>query len=278
MFPAVHKRSGWRAALMTILGRAYPRVIGTLREKSWIFFEIFLPLVGMSAYVFVYRGLGAPEAYVGFVVVGGAMTAFWLNVLWSMGSQLYWEKETGNLGLYIMAPCSLMSILLGMALGGMVATSARAVVILFLGAALFHVHFAVANFVQLFAVFMLTMAALYGLGMMFSSLFLLMGREAWHFSHLAMEPVYLVSGFFFPLRSFPYWISAAASILPLSLGLDAMRQLVFPPGTILPFLGVKTEIALLGVLAVLFIAAARRLLGHMEQLAMREGRLTDRGA
>lgn len=278
MFPAVHKRTGWRAALMTIFGRAYPRVIGATRELSWIFFEIFLPLMSLCAYVFVYRALHAPEQYVGFVVVGGAMTAFWLNVLWSMGSQLYWEKENGNLALYIMAPCPLMSILLGMALGGMVATSARALVILALGTWLFHVQFAVSNFAELFGVFTLTMAALYGLGMMFSSMFLLLGREAWHFSHLAMEPVYLVSGFFFPLRSFPFWISAAASILPLSLGLDAMRQLVFPPGTIHPFLGVKLEIAFLAVLAVLFIAAARRLLDHMERLAVREGRLTDRGA
>ena len=57
--------------------------------------------------------IGAPEEYVGFVVVGGAMTAFWLNVLWSMSSQLYWEKEQGNLALYIIAPNSMMAILLG---------------------------------------------------------------------------------------------------------------------------------------------------------------------
>jgi len=31
------------------------------------------------------------------VVIGGAMTAFWMNVLWSMSTQLYWEKEQGNL-------------------------------------------------------------------------------------------------------------------------------------------------------------------------------------
>ena len=45
-----------------------------------------------------------------------AMTAFWMNVLWSMSSQLYWEKEQGNLALYIMAPNSMMAVLLGMAL------------------------------------------------------------------------------------------------------------------------------------------------------------------
>jgi predicted permease len=87
------------------------------REKTWVFFDVFLPLLGVSAYVFVYRAIGAPEEYIGFVVVGGAMTAFWMNVLWGMSSQLYWEKEQGNLALYIMAPNSMMAILLGMALG-----------------------------------------------------------------------------------------------------------------------------------------------------------------
>ena len=53
------------------------------------------------------------------MLLGGAMTAFWINVLWTMANQLFWEKETGNLALYIMAPNSLMAILLGMAIGGM---------------------------------------------------------------------------------------------------------------------------------------------------------------
>ncbi len=113
-----------------MLARAYPRVIGQQREKSWIFFEIFLPMLSVAAYVYVYRAIGAPEEYIGFVVMGGAMTAFWMNILWSMSSQLYWEKETGNLALYIMAPNSMMAILLGMALGGLLATTLRALAII----------------------------------------------------------------------------------------------------------------------------------------------------
>ena len=123
------KNSGWRLFVQTVIARAYPRLIGAQREKSWMFFDIFLPLLGVSAYIFVYRAINAPEEYIGFVVMGGAMTAFWMNILWSMSSQLYWEKEQGNLALYIMAPNSMMAILLGMAMGGMVATTLRAIVL-----------------------------------------------------------------------------------------------------------------------------------------------------
>ncbi len=271
----IPKNRGIRLFLQTVFARAYPRVIGQQREKSWIFFDLFLPIMAVAAYVFVYRAINAPPDYVGFVVVGGAMTAFWLNVLWSMSSQLYWEKETGNLALYIMAPNSLMAILLGMALGGIFATTLRALVILVLGSWVFQVHFAVSSFLQLFAVFTLTLVALYGLGMMFASVYLLLSREAWHWSSLAQEPVYLASGFYFPIKSFNFWLAAGASIIPLTLGLDAMRQLVCASGPSLGFASVTLEIIVLAVLTVVFLVLARFLLRYMERLAIREGRITE---
>jgi len=273
--PGPRVRSPVARFVQTVVARAYPRVIGQQRELTWIFFEIFLPMMAVAAYVFVYRAIGAPEEYVGFVVLGGAMTAFWMNVLWSMSSQLFWEKEQGNLALYIMAPNSLMAVLLGMALGGLFATTLRAVVILVAGSLLFEVHFAVGSLPALAATFVLTMTALYGLGMMSASLFLLLSREAWHLSNLAQEPVYLLSGFYFPIKSLNFWVAAAASVIPLTLGLDAIRQLVSPSGAALGFLSVGTEIGILSVLCVVFLVAARSLLAHMERLAVREGRLTE---
>lgn len=275
METAIKKNTGWRLFLQTIIGRAYPRVVGMQREKSWVFFDIFLPMLSVSAYVFVYRAIRAPEEYIGFVVMGGAMTAFWMNILWSMSSQLYWEKETGNLALYIMSPTKMMAILLGMAFGGLVATALRAVGIVIVGSLAFKVQYALGSFWQLLLVFFLAMAALYGMGMMTASLFLLLSREAWHIANLAQEPIYLASGFYFPIKSFNFWIAATASLIPLTLGLDAMRQLVFPSGPALGFLDVRVEILVLSVLTVVFISAARILLTKMEKLAIREGRLTE---
>lgn len=272
---ASEKVTGWRLFLKTIVARSYPRIIGMQREKSWLFFDVFLPMLAVSAYVYVYRAMGAPEEYVGFVVMGGAMTSFWMNVLWSMSSQLYWEKEQGNLALYIMAPNSMMAILLGMAVGGLFATALRAIAIIILGSLMFQVQYSVASFTQLIVVFFLAMTALYGMGMMSASLFLLLSREAWHISNLMQEPIYLVSGFYFPIKSFNFWVAAAASFIPLTLGLDAMRQLVFPSGPLLGFLDVKVEITILIGLCIVFLAGAKWLLSYMEKLAIREGRITE---
>jgi ABC-2 type transport system permease protein len=211
-------------------------------------------------------------------VLGGAMSAYWLNVLWSMATQLYWEKETGNLELYIVAPTSRMAILLGMALGGMFATTLRAVAVIVVGTLLFHVSMSVQNVPVLLGVFLTTLVALYGLGMLLSSLFLLFGREAWHLSNLLQEPVSLVSGFYFPVRALGQVVAAAASILPITLGLDAMRQLLFPAMLAnLRFLPPEAELGLLAVLAVVFLVLAHRALAYFEALARREGRLSIRG-
>ncbi len=267
---------GWRLFVRSILARAYPRVIGQTREKLWIFLETFLPFLATVGYVFVYRAIKAPEDYVGFVVIGGAMTAFWLNVIWMMASQLYWEKSSGNLPLYIIAPNPLMSILLGMAFGGLLATVLRAGAIILLGTLLFNIHYQVTDFLALFAVFTLTMAALYGLGMMLASVFLLFGREAWQIADALREPIYFVSGFYFPVRALGFPVALAASVLPMTLGLDAMRQLSFGNGPALGFLTLGVEIAILAGLTLLFGIGAKVALEVVERKAIQEGTLTDR--
>jgi ABC-2 type transport system permease protein len=276
MPPVTRRDSGWRLFARTVFARAYPRIIGQQRERMWLFFETLLPFLSTAGYVYVYRAMQAPADYIGFAVLGGAMTAFWINVLWSMSAQLYWEKENGNLALYIMAPNQMMAMLLGMALGGMLASSLRAIVVLGLGTWLFHVPFVVADFGQLLAVFLLTLAALYGLGMLFASVFLLFGRDAWQVTNMLQEPVYLLSGFYFPVRNFGFVLALVASILPLTLGLDAMRQLIFASGRTLGFVSVSMEIGGLVVLGVGFIVAAKYWLDRVEKLAVQEGTLTDR--
>ncbi len=260
--------------LRAIRGRAYPRLIGATREPSWFFFDVVLPLFTIAGYAYVYKFLDADAQFIGYVVLGGAMTAFWLNILWSMASQLYWEKEIGNLSLYLMAPISRMSILAGMAIGGLFETTIQAAMTIAIGAFAFGVLFSLTSPLTLVVVFIVTMIALYGMGMMFASLYMLLGREAYHLSALMMEPVYFASGFYFPVKYLGFWAAAGASVIPITLGLDAMRQLIFPGGEADAFLSVNTEIAILIVLCVVFMVLARYALRYMENLGKATGRLT----
>ena len=70
--------------------------------------------------MFVYRALQAPPEYIGFVVLGGAMTAFWLNVDVDDGRAAVLGEGPGQpRALLHGARCNLMSVLLGMAVGGL---------------------------------------------------------------------------------------------------------------------------------------------------------------
>jgi ABC-2 type transport system permease protein len=204
------------------------------------------------------------------------MTAFWLNVVWMMAAQLYWEKDQGNLELYFAAPMNVMSVLFGMAVGGLVMSSTRAVAILFIATVVYGVSFSISQWALLIAVFILTLAALYGFGMMLASLFVMWGREAFHLTQLMTEPVYFVSGLNFPVGRLGFIGALAIALIPLAVGLDAMRQLAFvstgPTGTPAPWI----ESLILVVMTVFFIGLARWLLHSMEERARREGRLTVR--
>ncbi len=262
--------------LRAVTGRAYPRVRGSLREKSWIFFEIALPFLSTCAFVLVYRALRAPEAYIGFAVLGGAMTAFWLNVLWAMGAQLYWDRGEGNLEIYFTAPINLMSILVGMAVGGLYMSGTRAVVIVAVGSLLFGVQYAIDQWLLLAAVFLLTLVALYGLGMLMASLFLFWGREAWHLANLFQEPVYFLGGLYAPVKVLGPLAGLAIGLLPLAVGLDAIRQLTFTQVVDMGVLPPEVEAAILVVMAIVFLVLARVALAYFERRARAEGRLMAR--
>ncbi len=263
--------------LRALAGRAYPRVRGMTREPSWLFFEILLPFLTTSAFVLVYRALEAPEAYVGFVVLGGALSAFWLNVVWMMAGQLYWEKSQGNLELYFAAPMNLMAVLLGMAVGGLVMSSLRATAVLVISAVVFNVTFEVEQWGLVIVVFLLTMSALYGLGMALASLFLLWGREAFHMTNVLIEPVYFVSGLNFPVGRLGALGAVAIATIPFAVGLDAMRQLVFAgqpyiTGTPPP----EVEALILVAMTVVFTLLARVMIRRIERMARSRGSLSIR--
>ena len=257
--------------LKTIPARALPRFIGHFRSRSWLISETLLPLIGTVAMVYVYRALHAPSRYLGFVVLGGVLLAFWQNVLWAMATQFFWDRSGGNLELFVMAPTSLAAILLGMAIGGIYATMLRAAVVLFVVSPLFGISYALNAVVPALGIFLLTISALYCLGMLLASVFLFYQREGWHLAEAMQEPVYFLSGFYFPVRSLGAAVAAVGSLIPMTLGLDAMRQLVLP-GTpeLIPLgletIGIAVQIPVFGLLSQLSLR-------YVEQRARQDARL-----
>ena len=155
--------------IAALSARTYPRVAWMFRHRTWLIQETLLPVLGVAALAMTYQWLNAPQEYVGVVVLGAAMTTFWLNILWSLGTHLYWERDSGNLELYILSPAPMMGVLAGMAVGGMFTTVVRAAAIFASGVLLFGVTFNLEQWWLLLIVFALTMLALYGICLLYTS-------------------------------------------------------------------------------------------------------------
>lgn len=262
--------AAWRA----IRARAYVRIVGGNREISWIIGEVLLPIVSLAAYIFIYRSLGAPRQYEALVVIGGAMIPFWMGVLWSMASQFYWEKEMGNLDLYMASPMKPVWLLLGMALGGMFMSWVRAIGVLIFGILIFNIDLTVRQPLLLVVIFALTMTALFSMGMAASSIYFMVGRVGIKLNMILMEPVYLLSGLFFPVNKFGKLMLTAAALLPLTLGLDGVRQLMIRDAAGIGFLSPAVEATVLAVMTVVFTIGAMRLMDRLEAKGKRDGTLT----
>lgn len=261
--------------------RAYVRVVGANRELSWLITEIVLPILSVTAYVLLYRSLGMPPMYEGLVILGGAMIPFWLVVLWSMAMQFYWEKEMGNLDIYLSSPTDPIALLLGMAAGGVVMGGLRTVMILFLGLVIFDVKLQVSNWGLLAAVLFLTLSSLFAMGMAAASIYFVTGRKGIKINLALMEPVFFLTGMYFPMKNLGVLMGVAASFIPLSLGLDAIRQLCVPGfaplgAENLSFLPVPVEAAILLVMTLVFGVAAYFLLRRMELKGLRDGTLSEK--
>ncbi len=169
MLPKATPREELLTNLRAAYARMWVRLRGSNREITGLVAEIGLPILTIGAYVILYRAIGLPPTAGAAVIIGGAMIAFWTNVLWNMSSQWFWERESGNLEMYLVAPVSRMSVLLGMAMGGSVNTSIRALGIVLLGIFVFQVPFQLADPLSVGLVFVLTLVALYTMGMLFAS-------------------------------------------------------------------------------------------------------------
>jgi ABC-2 type transport system permease protein len=139
------------------------------------------------------------------------------------------------------------------------------------------VTFEVHQWLLAIVVFLLTMSALYGLGMVLASLFLLWSREAWNLANFLVEPIWFVSGLNFPVGRLGALGALAITTIPFAVGLDAMRQLVFADqpfitGTPAP----EVEAVILVVMTFVFVLLARWMLRTIERMARQRGSLSIR--
>ncbi|HUI85666.1 MAG TPA: ABC transporter permease [Nitrososphaerales archaeon] len=264
-----------RPWLRTMKARALVRLWSIFGEPLWVVVNMGFPVLSSLAFSLLYLSIGA-GSYVGFAVLGGVMVSFWGNVLWSMASQFNWDKQEGLFEIYLTSPAPISAILIGMSVGGILATVPSAVIVTLLGWALFHPAVS-ASWGAVVLTFGLTLASLYALGMTLSSLYLVYGREAESMNNVIQEPVSMLSGVYFPsigaFSPFPFALQVAASLIPLTIGMDALRKSLFFARGIG---AVWLDLVLLAVMAVVFLGISEFSLRALERKGRRDGTIAVR--
>lgn len=259
----------------TMKARALVRLWSIYGEPLWVVVSMGFPVLSSLALSILYVSIGASN-YVGFAILGGVMVSFWGNVLWSMASQFNWDKQEGLFEIYLTSPASISAILIGMSVGGIIGTVPSAVIVSVLGWLLFHPVIA-PSWGGVALTFCLTVASLYALGMTLSALYLVYGREAESMNNVLQEPVSMLSGLYFPsigsFSPFPFALQAVASLIPLTIGMDALRKTLFSTSGLNL---IWTNLLVLGVMAVVLLGLSSLALRVLERKGRRDGTIAVR--
>ena len=261
--------------IRTMRARALVRLWSIFGEPLWIVVSMGFPVLSSLALSLLYYSIGATN-YVGFAVLGGVMVSFWGNVLWSMASQFNWDKQEGLFEIYITSPASISAILIGMSVGGIIGTVPSAIIVTAIGWFLFH-PVVYASWLGVSITFALTLASLYAMGMALASLYLAYGREAESMNQVLQEPVSMLSGLYFPsigqFSPFPFGVQILASLIPLTIGMDALRKTLFFGSD----LGqVWWNLAILAVMAVVLLVISSYTLKLLERKGRQDGTISVR--
>jgi len=188
--------------------------------------------------------------YAAFLLIGIALIDSLGVSVSTFAAQIREGQMTGALEATMMSPVKLWRILVYSSLWSYVLSGLRFGLYLVLGLLFFSVDLEQANLYSSLVVFLLTVCAFAGLGMIFASIVMLIKRgEA--MMNLIGGAFMLLGGVMFPVEVLPGWMQALSTLIPLTYGLEGMRLALLQG---YGFQQLMDLILILGAFSVLLIA------------------------
>lgn len=199
--------------------RDYVRVIliafeMTLKQAATDAFIIFgvivqpLMIAIMALYV-----LGAEGQEIAiFIVVGSGLTGLWDGVLFQSGNSITAERWTGTLEVLVGMPTPLAVVTFGKNLAYVTQSLLSMVVSYFLASIIFGYPLNVQSPIPFAASLVLTVLSFVSLGLLLSTLFVL-NPDVQRWQNGLEFPVFILSGFLFPIALLPFWTTPFSYIL-----------------------------------------------------------------
>ncbi|MEW6107698.1 MAG: ABC transporter permease [Nitrospirota bacterium] len=242
-------------AVYVIVMREFKKFI---RERSRLFSTIARPLLwlflvggGMSRLV----PRGDSVSYMQFIFPGIlGMTILFSSIFSSIS--IIWDKEFGFMKEILVAPVSRFSVVIGKAISGMILSTTQAAIVLvlfpFLGLKL-----GIFQIIQIIIFCAVLSFAIAAFGILLATFY-----ESYESFSVIMNfivmPMFFLSGAMYPVKLLPDILKIFAKINPLTYGIDALKNVIFPfeTGNMSPDFPLLTDVSVIIVSAIIFVLIA----------------------
>ncbi len=208
---------------------------------------------GLSLGAYLLLGTFVVSIYAEYVIAGFALS---------------WERDQGTLEAVYLTPVNRLGYLAGNALGSAVTGTASLLMYVVLGMALFQIRFA--HPLPLTLALVLVLLTSLPWGALLCAIFLV-GRNSRVLYSLFESPAEFLSGVRFPVRAFPATLYTLSSIYPITHAVSLLRAAAAPT---LKWAVLRREAAWLVALAVIYLIAARLVVGYAEWRGKVQGNLS----
>lgn len=268
--------------LRVIIATAKYNFIGFYRVFSLSSFALrfFMPLLTIgTAWILYYRvfngqissefGQFAYTDYLTFVILGNAAFVYIYACIFTTGRALFFSRLFGVLDCLFLTPMPRFAYMLGSTSMGMLNATFDFLVLMGIGLA-FGMDLSSVNYLVFFSGMLMTLAALFGLGLVVNGVTLTL-RDRVNTVNFLQTILYAFSGVVVPVEMMPGWAQLVSKISPLTYGLRIIRGSLRPGTAITDFQG---EFNILVVMSVIFIIAGVYFLDAIEKNLKKHSRLT----
>jgi len=200
--------------------RQRARVVGVIASPI-----LFWVAIGSGFGTSFRSGANGNQNYLEYFYPGALIMIVLFTSIFTMMSVIEDRKE-GFLLSVLVAPVSRSAIVLGKVLGGTTLATIQGLIFLVF-APLVGVHIGLGSFALIVVTVFLVSFALTALG--FAIAWPMDSTQAFHaIINLFLIPLWLLSGALFPLSGASVWLRVLMRINPLTYGVEALRQLLYP--------------------------------------------------
>jgi ABC-2 type transport system permease protein len=200
--------------------RQRSRVVGVIASPI-----LFWVAIGSGFGTSFRSGANGNQNYLEYFYPGALIMIVLFTSIFTMMSVIEDRKE-GFLLSVLVAPVSRSAIVLGKVLGGTTLSTIQGLIFLVF-APLVGVHLGLTDFALIVVTIFLVSFALTALG--FAIAWPMDSTQAFHaIINLFLIPLWLLSGALFPIAGASVWLRVLMRINPLTYGVEALRQLLYP--------------------------------------------------